>query len=158
MDLSTHSDLQMRNSYLALSLFWVGQLARASLHQEIQDAADRVRIDSKLVKAIVEIESNYSKTAISNKGAMGLMQVMPKSADECGIRSPYHSVDNLMGACECLRRLINRYRGNLRLALAAYNAGPSVVDKYGKIPPYAETTRYVSKILQRYDEFKRVGK
>jgi len=81
---------------------------------------------------------------------MGLMQVIAKTADECEIHHPYHSVNNLMGACECLRKLINRYRGNLELALAAYNAGPGAVDKHGGVPPFPETQRYVHRILGLY--------
>lgn len=86
---------------------------------------------------------------------MGLMQVMPQFADECEIQSPYHSVDNLMGACRCLRKLINRYRGNLRLALAAFNAGPRNVARYRGVPPFPETRRYVEKVLSHYQWLKR---
>ena len=86
---------------------------------------------------------------------MGLMQVMPSTADDCEVHEPYHAVNNLMGACECLRRLINRYEGNLKWALAAYNAGPTNVDRYQGIPPFPETQSYVAKILKKYTHLKR---
>lgn len=124
------------------------------LRQKIQDAAFRSHLDPLLVQALISVESNFKSKATSHKGAMGLMQVMPKTADECDIQSPYHATNNLMGACECLRRLINRFQGNLKLALAAYNAGPSNVDKYGGIPPFPETMDYVKKILRRYEALK----
>lgn len=120
------------------------------LRQQIQDAALRSSLDPQLVEAIVRVESNFKKTATSHKGAMGLMQVMPGTADQCEVHEPYHAVDNLMRACECLRLLLNRYRGNLPLALAAYNAGPGNVEKYKGIPPFKETRRYVKKILAFY--------
>ena len=83
------------------------------------------------------------------------MQVMPKTADSCEVHEPYHAVNNLMGACECLRKLINRYRGNLKLALAAYNAGPTNVDKHKGIPPFPETQSYVKKILSKYSQLRK---
>jgi soluble lytic murein transglycosylase-like protein len=126
----------------------------SELKQQIRDAASRSALDPLLVESIIRVESNFQKDATSHKGAMGLMQVMPKTADECGITEPYHAVDNLMGACECLRRLINRYRGNLKLALAAYNAGVANVEKYKSIPPFRETKSYVKKILALYQKKK----
>jgi len=125
------------------------------LRQNIEDAAKRAFLDPKLVEAVVAIESNFDSKATSHKGAMGLMQVMPETADACEVHEPYHAVNNLMGACECLRKLINRYQGSLTLALAAYNAGPSNVDRYKGIPPFKETRNYVKKILKRYEQLKK---
>jgi soluble lytic murein transglycosylase-like protein len=124
------------------------------LLQNIEDAAKRSYLDPKLVQAVIAVESNFDSKATSHKGAMGLMQVMPKTADACDVHEPHHAVNNLMGACECLRRLINRYRGNLSLALAAYNAGPSNVDRHKGIPPFPETKAYVKRILFKYSELK----
>lgn len=125
------------------------------LETQIRDAAARSSLDPRLIKAVIAVESNFKTHATSRKGAMGLMQVMPKTAEVQGIRQPYHATDNLMGACEYLRMLINRYRGRLELALAAYNAGPSNVDRYQGIPPFPETQAYVKKILALYEKSKR---
>lgn len=121
-----------------------------NLKQHIGDAARRSSLDPKLVEAIIKVESNFRIKAESKKGARGLMQVMPDTADSCDIQEPFHAVNNLMGACDCLRQLINRYQGDLELALAAYNAGASNVEKYRGIPPFPETRAYVKKILSLY--------
>jgi soluble lytic murein transglycosylase-like protein len=126
-------------------------LPRKPLENKIFDAAQRASLDPKLVEAIIKVESNFSTKATSPKGAKGLMQVMASTARECKILDPYHPLNNLMGACVCLRKLINRYRGDLKLALAAYNAGPSNVDKYGGIPPFPETQDYVKRVLENYE-------
>jgi soluble lytic murein transglycosylase-like protein len=128
------------------------------LLQSIEDAAKRSFLDPKLVQAVVSVESNFNSKATSHKGAMGLMQVMPETADACEVHEPHHALNNLMGACECLRKLLNRYQGNLALALAAYNAGPSNVDRYQGIPPFPETQKYVRKILGKYQQMKHQSK
>lgn len=124
--------------------------APIELKQKIRDAAVRSFLDPKLVEAVIKVESSFNVSARSPKGAMGLMQVMPDTADFCDIQEPFHAVNNLMGACDCLRKLINKYRGNLELALAAYNAGVRNVEKYRGIPPFPETRAYVKKILALY--------
>jgi soluble lytic murein transglycosylase-like protein len=143
---------------LLISLLITSQFALAALNpkliQSIEDAANRSFLDPKLVQAVVAVESNFNSKATSHKGAMGLMQVMPETADSCEVHEPHHAVNNLMGACECLRKLINRYQGNLSLALAAYNAGPSNVDRYKGIPPFPETRSYVKKILDKYSKLR----
>ena len=126
----------------------------ASVQDKIRDASHRAHLDSRLVTAIVAVESNFHTLALSDKGAQGLMQVMPRFTDQCEIHSPFNPIDNLMGACDCLRRLINRYRGNIRLALAAYNAGPTQVDRYKGIPPFPETREYVDKVMSLYQRSK----
>ncbi len=118
--------------------------------EKITDAARRASLDPKLVQAVIKVESNFQLLATSHKGAMGLMQVMSRTARECQIKDPYHAMNNLMGACDCLRKLINRYQGDLKLALAAYNAGPGNVDRYKGIPPFPETQAYVKKVLSIY--------
>jgi soluble lytic murein transglycosylase-like protein len=131
-----------------------------TLQEHIRTAAHRYRIDPNLVRAIIETESgplngpkHLGKNAVSSKGAKGLMQVMPLTADEMGIANPHHALSNLMGACEYLRMLLNRYKFNLPKTLAAYNAGPSNVDKYKGIPPFRETRAYVRKVLAAYERF-----
>lgn len=147
------SKLALLGAFLLLTGF-----APAELQQNIQDAARRASLDPKLVAAIIRVESNFDATAKSAKGAMGLMQVMPKTAEASGIHAPFHTVSNLMGACEYLRSLINRYRGDLKLALAAYNAGPGNVEKHGGIPPFSETRQYVRRVLAFYEQLKKSRK
>jgi soluble lytic murein transglycosylase-like protein len=121
-----------------------------SLELQIQDAARRASLDPRLVRAVIKVESNFKKDAVSPKGATGLMQMMSQTAEECEITDRTHELNHLMGACLCLRKLINRYRGNLKLALAAYNAGPSAVARYKGVPPFPETQKYVEKVLRFY--------
>ncbi len=128
----------------------------SALKSQIQTAANRFRIDPQLVEAMVEVESNGNPNAVSGAGAMGLVQVMPRTAEEVGIANPFHALSNLMGACQYMRMLLNRFRFNLEHALAAYNAGPSKVEKYKGVPPYPETIEYVQKVLAAYDRRKRV--
>lgn len=129
-----------------------------SLRERIHEAATRAFLDPKLVEALIRVESNFEPRAKSHKDAMGLMQVIPSTADVCEIHDPFNTVNNLMGACDCLRKLINRYRGNIKLALAAYNAGPGAVDRYRGIPPYRETQQYVKRILEIYRDLRGRGR
>ncbi len=150
--------LALMGSFIRFSLLLFPILCfgftKAPLREKIRDAAHRSALDPLLVEAVITVESGFKPKATSPKGAMGLMQVMPKTADECGIHNAYHAMNNLMGACECLRRLINQYQGNTRLALAAYNAGPHNVARYKGIPPFPETVHYVKKVLSIYEELK----
>jgi len=116
----------------------------------ITDAARRHEIDPLLVSAVIRHESGYSPTAISKTGAMGLMQLMPDTAKALGVHDAFDPRQNIEGGTQFLRQLLDRYNGHVDLALAAYNAGPAAVDKYGGIPPYPETQAYVRDVMETY--------
>jgi len=105
-----------------------------------------------LVKAVIRAESNFDPEARSNKGAMGLMQLMPQTARAMGVDDPWHAEENVRGGTRYLRSMVNRY-GDVRLALAAYNAGPQAVDRYGDVPPFHETQEYVRRVLAYYQTY-----
>jgi soluble lytic murein transglycosylase len=112
-------------------------------------------LDVDLLRAVVEAESNYDANAISKKGAIGLMQLMPETARGMGVADPFHPAENLAAGARYLRGLLDKYRGRLPLALAAYNAGEKAVDRYKGVPPYPETQGYVKKVLKAYGRGKK---
>lgn len=122
----------------------------AEFDSYIEYSARRFNVRPDLVRAIVQVESGFDPYARSPKGAMGLMQLMPATAYEMGVRNPYHPAENIRGGVAYLRQLLDRYDGNEELALAAYNAGPEAVARYGnQVPPYRETQNYVRQISAR---------
>ncbi len=123
-----------------------------TLQRLIRDVSDRYRIDPWLVSAVISVESDFDSEAISPKGAKGLMQLMPTTAREYGVRDVYDPLQNVEGGVAYLADLTKRYGGNLKLALAAYNAGPMAVDRAGGVPAYPETVRYLEKIEARYGQ------
>jgi len=118
----------------------------------IGTTAARLEVQPALVKAVIAAESNFDPAAVSHKGAQGLMQLMPATAAAMGVDDPLYPPDNVMGGTRYLRGMIDRY-GDLERALAAYNAGPGAVDRYGGIPPYAETQAYVRRVLTYYRSY-----
>ena len=118
----------------------------------IFEAADAHGVPPALVKAVVATESSFNPRAVSAKGAQGLMQLMPATARSLGVEQPLHVEQNLDGGVRYLRSLIDRY-GDWTRALAAYNAGPTAVDRYGGVPPYAETRQYVDRVLTYYRRY-----
>lgn len=118
----------------------------------IVGAAARAGIPPALVKAVIRAESAFDPRAVSPKGAMGLMQLMPQTAAALGVRRPFHAAENVRGGTRYLGRLHRRY-GSWSWALAAYNAGPSSVERYRGVPPYAETQAYVRRVLTYYRRY-----
>jgi hypothetical protein len=109
-------------------------------------------LSKKLILAVIAIESDFQSRALSPKGAIGLMQLLPETARLYGVRNPWDPYENLRAGVTHLAYLVRRYGGNLRLALAAYNAGEDAVDRYGGVPPFAETQAYVRKVLGIYGQ------
>jgi hypothetical protein len=127
--------------------FRLPEVVRTRYGQEIREIAARHGVDADLVEAVIRVESAFNPRAVSNKGAQGLMQLMPRTASALGVRNVFDPYQNIEGGVRHLRYLLDRYPGNVPLALAAYNAGEKAVDQYRGIPPYGETTQYVQKIL-----------
>ena len=124
--------------------------------QIITKAANKFKINSALIKAIIKAESNFNHQAVSRVGAQGLMQLMPATAYALQVEDSFHPEKNIEGGARYLRYLLNIYSGNLTLALAAYNAGERAVAKYNNnVPPYRETQNYVKRVLSCYKEFSR---
>jgi soluble lytic murein transglycosylase-like protein len=112
------------------------------------------QVDPSLVKAIIANESGFDANATSKVGAQGLMQLMPATAAAVGVRNSYDPAQNVAGGTRYLKGLLDRFNGDVRLAVAAYNAGPGAVEKYGDVPPYAETQNYVQNVLGSYAKYR----
>ncbi|MBA4371835.1 MAG: lytic transglycosylase [Thermodesulfovibrio sp.] len=125
-------------------------IARADYSHYVQKAATKYDIDSALINAVIKTESNGNHKAISRKGAIGLMQLMPTTASDMNVRNPYNPEENIEGGTRYLRAMLEKFNGDLTLALAAYNAGPGTVEKYRSVPPISETRDYVKKVYSLY--------
>ncbi len=126
------------------------QTSKAQILNVVSQISKKHGVDEKLVQALIKQESGFNPKAKSKAGAMGLMQLMPATAKTLGIKDPYNTVQNVEGGVKYLKSMLNKYNGNVILALAAYNAGPGAVDKYSGVPPYKETQNYVRNILANY--------
>ncbi len=123
------------------------------MREMIAKTAYRFDLEPALVHAVVRAESGFNPQAVSSAGARGLMQLMPATAIEVGVRDVFHPQENLDGGVSYLRGLLDRYAGNVHLALAAYNAGPGAVDTHGGVPPYAETKEYLRRVFRFRQEY-----
>lgn len=112
--------------------------------------ARRHNLDPKLVRALIYVESAENTQAVSSKGAQGLMQLMPTTAEELGVADPLMPLDNVRGGVKYFSKMLKRFDGNVELALAAYNAGPGAVERHGGIPPFTETRNFVKKVMDIY--------
>jgi hypothetical protein len=121
----------------------------------IRDAAARYNLDPTLIHSVISIESNFDPKAVSRKNARGLMQLMPRTAELMGVKDAFDPGQNIDGGSHYLSDLLKKYKNDITLALAAYNAGPDSVDKYGRrVPPYLETMKYVQRIAKTYAKLK----
>jgi soluble lytic murein transglycosylase-like protein len=132
----------------------VATASRVSSQSELETLVRRISdengVDPRLVDALVRVESAYDPKAVSRRGALGLMQLMPETARRLDVSDPFDPEQNVRGGIREFARLIRRYTGNLALALAAYNAGEGAVERHRGIPPYAETRNYVARIMTLY--------
>lgn len=125
-------------------------IPREELERMAREAAERHKVDPVLVSALIDAESSWDPQAVSSKGAQGLMQLIPETADELGVQDPFDPEQNLDGGVRHLRSLLEKYDGDLDRALAAYNAGAGAVDRAGGVPNYRETRLYVQKVTDSY--------
>jgi soluble lytic murein transglycosylase-like protein len=139
-----------------LSKFNPDNMDKSAIQQElegiIQGQAKAQNMDASLIKAVVKAESGFNPNAVSSVGAQGLMQLMPGTANGLGVQDSFNPSQNVAGGTKYLKNLVEKYH-SVPLGLAAYNAGPGAVDKYGGIPPYKETQNYVKKVLQYQQQF-----
>ncbi|MEY2341757.1 lytic transglycosylase domain-containing protein [Acidithiobacillus sp. IBUN Pt1247-S3] len=133
-------------------------VARSELQPIVKTAAKQYGLSTALLNAVIRVESGFNAGAVSNKGAMGLMQLMPATASRFGVQNPFNPQENISGGAAYLAELLHRFSGDLRLALAAYNAGSQAVIQAGyHIPPFQETQAYVPKVMAYYQRFQSSG-
>ena len=125
--------------------------AAAALTPTVEQIAAEHSLPPELIHSVIQVESNYNPFAISRKGALGMMQLVPATARRFGVSDAFNPVDNIRGGARYLKYLLNLYHGNYPLALAAYNAGEEAVARYGGVPPFAETQNYVSEVGKRLE-------
>ena len=130
---------------------------RAEIHEMLAHSGEAHHIDTDLLASVMKAESGGEVRAVSRAGAQGLMQLMPKTASEMGVEDAFRPEENIAGGTAYLDELLTRYRDNIALALAAYNAGPAAVDRYHGVPPYRETQAYVARVIREFNRRKQAA-
>ena len=128
---------------------------RYRLESLIAHSAETFQLDRALIKAVIKVESDFDPQVISQRGAQGLMQLMPETAVEVGVNNPFDPSQSIYGGSMYLRKMLDSFNRNLDYALAAYNAGPNAVRKYGGIPPFEETRNYIKRVKHYFDFYRR---
>jgi soluble lytic murein transglycosylase-like protein len=123
----------------------------------IREAAALYQVDASLIRSIMQAESSFDPSAVSRAGAMGLMQLMPDMAEALGVEHPFDPRENIMAGTRLLRELLDQHHGDVKLAVASYNAGPTAVANYGGVPPFRETLGYVKKVTGLIADARRAG-
>lgn len=145
------------SSPFGASFYYSSSGYSGSIDKYINFAGARYNIDPRLLRAVIRAESGFDARATSNKGALGLMQLMPDTARELRVLNPMNPWENIDGGARYLRQMLDTFNGNLRLSLAAYNAGPGAVKRAGGIPSYPETQNYVRTVLRHYQSYRGEG-
>jgi soluble lytic murein transglycosylase-like protein len=147
---STRSNTTENASNLSSGPGVAVQANREKIEQMLHEVSGRYHVDPALIRAVIETESNWNSSAVSSKGAQGLMQLVPGTAQQFGVNDAFDPKQNIEAGVRYLRMLLERYDGDLDKALAAYNAGPGAVDRAGGVPHYRETREYVQKVTDSY--------
>ena len=151
----TTSDTDYRVYIKEDSQFAAGLYSPDRYDPYIREASELYGLSYPLLKAIIKAESDFNPRAVSRKGALGLMQLMPENVRRLNIDDPFDPWENIMGGARYFRQMLDRFKGKLSLSLAAYNAGPTTVERYNnQIPPYKETENYVEKVMRFYYSYK----
>ncbi len=134
---------------------WESGLTKEEIEYAVREISNRYKVDPLLIMAIIKVESDFNPYAVSIKNAQGLMQLAPITQSELGVKDPFDPYANIEAGIRYIKFLLDKYK-QLELSLAAYNAGPGAVDKYGGIPPYKETRNYIKRVLKYYKKLKGV--
>ncbi len=146
-----------RRETIAIKPGSAGPAIPSSLGNIIRHYSEKYSLEEGLVHAVIKAESNYNATAVSKKGALGMMQLMPGTACLLKVDNPLDPAENIGGGSRYLRQMLDEFNGNLDFAIAAYNAGPNAVKRHGGIPPYEETRTYVKRVKQYLSTYRQGG-